>query len=161
MITSQVCSGQDRNVLLQVTDTHYVTEVFVVLNSFLHQTQCSVALLAHCLFHFCTVYVLLSFMHLMFSIRKKPSLILLHQVCTNNYFLCCTCCSVQGLNIKNESVKVTNFILNKVILVKKSVSCFSAKGKRVQPPWSPPEGTDVSKLCLYNSLTRTKVQYER
>uniref|UniRef100_A0A8C2KUE5 Cysteine--tRNA ligase, cytoplasmic n=1 Tax=Cyprinus carpio TaxID=7962 RepID=A0A8C2KUE5_CYPCA len=29
-------------------------------------------------------------------------------------------------------------------------------GKRVQPPWSPPEGTDVSKLCLYNSLTRTK-----
>uniref|UniRef100_A0A9J8CTF7 Cysteine--tRNA ligase, cytoplasmic n=1 Tax=Cyprinus carpio carpio TaxID=630221 RepID=A0A9J8CTF7_CYPCA len=31
-------------------------------------------------------------------------------------------------------------------------------GKRVQPPWSPPEGTDVSKLCLYNSLTRTKVQ---
>uniref|UniRef100_A0A8C1L999 Cysteine--tRNA ligase, cytoplasmic n=1 Tax=Cyprinus carpio TaxID=7962 RepID=A0A8C1L999_CYPCA len=36
------------------------------------------------------------------------------------------------------------------------VSCFSAKGKRVQPPWSPPEGTDVSKLRLYNSLTRTK-----
>uniref|UniRef100_A0A8C1Y8T4 Cysteine--tRNA ligase, cytoplasmic n=1 Tax=Cyprinus carpio TaxID=7962 RepID=A0A8C1Y8T4_CYPCA len=32
----------------------------------------------------------------------------------------------------------------------------STKGKRVQPPWSPPEGTDVSKLCLYNSLTRTK-----
>uniref|UniRef100_A0A8C2KQU4 Cysteine--tRNA ligase, cytoplasmic n=1 Tax=Cyprinus carpio TaxID=7962 RepID=A0A8C2KQU4_CYPCA len=31
-----------------------------------------------------------------------------------------------------------------------------SKGKRVQPPWSPPEGTDVSKLCLYNSLTRTK-----
>uniref|UniRef100_A0A671Q118 Cysteine--tRNA ligase, cytoplasmic n=1 Tax=Sinocyclocheilus anshuiensis TaxID=1608454 RepID=A0A671Q118_9TELE len=38
----------------------------------------------------------------------------------------------------------------------KSVSCFSAKAKRVQPPWSPPEGTDVSKLHLYNSLTRTK-----
>uniref|UniRef100_A0A8C2HGR9 Cysteine--tRNA ligase, cytoplasmic n=1 Tax=Cyprinus carpio TaxID=7962 RepID=A0A8C2HGR9_CYPCA len=32
----------------------------------------------------------------------------------------------------------------------------STKGKRVQPPWSPPEGTDVSKLRLYNSLTRTK-----
>ncbi|XP_051578516.1 cysteine--tRNA ligase, cytoplasmic-like [Myxocyprinus asiaticus] len=32
----------------------------------------------------------------------------------------------------------------------------STKGKRVQPPWSPPKGTDISKLCLYNSLTRTK-----
>uniref|UniRef100_A0A672MTQ9 Cysteine--tRNA ligase, cytoplasmic n=1 Tax=Sinocyclocheilus grahami TaxID=75366 RepID=A0A672MTQ9_SINGR len=32
----------------------------------------------------------------------------------------------------------------------------TAKAKRVQPPWSPPEGTDVSKLHLYNSLTRTK-----
>lgn len=32
----------------------------------------------------------------------------------------------------------------------------AAKGKRVQPPWSPPEGTDISKLRLYNSLTRTK-----
>uniref|UniRef100_A0A672N0N6 Cysteine--tRNA ligase, cytoplasmic n=1 Tax=Sinocyclocheilus grahami TaxID=75366 RepID=A0A672N0N6_SINGR len=32
----------------------------------------------------------------------------------------------------------------------------STKGKRVQPPWSPPEGTDISKLRLYNSLTRTK-----
>uniref|UniRef100_A0A673K6H2 Cysteine--tRNA ligase, cytoplasmic n=1 Tax=Sinocyclocheilus rhinocerous TaxID=307959 RepID=A0A673K6H2_9TELE len=32
----------------------------------------------------------------------------------------------------------------------------STKAKRVQPPWSPPEGTDVSKLHLYNSLTRTK-----
>uniref|UniRef100_A0A671MW01 Cysteine--tRNA ligase, cytoplasmic n=1 Tax=Sinocyclocheilus anshuiensis TaxID=1608454 RepID=A0A671MW01_9TELE len=32
----------------------------------------------------------------------------------------------------------------------------STKGKRVQPPWCPPEGTDISKLRLYNSLTRTK-----
>ncbi|XP_071345828.1 cysteine--tRNA ligase, cytoplasmic isoform X1 [Trachinotus anak] len=32
----------------------------------------------------------------------------------------------------------------------------SMKGKRVQPPWSPPAGTDVSKLLLYNSLTRAK-----
>lgn len=31
------------------------------------------------------------------------------------------------------------------------------KGKRVQPPWSPPAGTEVPKLHLYNSLTRTKV----
>lgn len=31
------------------------------------------------------------------------------------------------------------------------------KGKRVQPPWSPPEGTKHSRLCLYNSLTRNKV----
>ncbi|XP_070687265.1 cysteine--tRNA ligase, cytoplasmic [Pempheris klunzingeri] len=30
------------------------------------------------------------------------------------------------------------------------------KGKRVQPPWSPPAGTDVPKLHLYNSLTRMK-----
>ncbi|KAJ8390902.1 hypothetical protein AAFF_G00098220 [Aldrovandia affinis] len=31
-----------------------------------------------------------------------------------------------------------------------------AKGKRVQPPWSPPAGTDTPQLRLYNSLTRTK-----
>ncbi|XP_078029221.1 cysteine--tRNA ligase, cytoplasmic isoform X1 [Epinephelus lanceolatus] len=32
----------------------------------------------------------------------------------------------------------------------------STKGKRVQPPWSPPAGTDVPQLKLYNSLTRAK-----
>ncbi|KAF3833071.1 hypothetical protein F7725_026736 [Dissostichus mawsoni] len=32
----------------------------------------------------------------------------------------------------------------------------STKGKRVQPPWSPPAGTDVPRLTLYNSLTRAK-----
>ncbi|XP_063738059.1 cysteine--tRNA ligase, cytoplasmic isoform X2 [Eleginops maclovinus] len=32
----------------------------------------------------------------------------------------------------------------------------AAKGKRVQPPWSPPAGTDVPQLRLYNSLTRAK-----
>ncbi|XP_072527718.1 cysteine--tRNA ligase, cytoplasmic isoform X1 [Salminus brasiliensis] len=32
----------------------------------------------------------------------------------------------------------------------------STKGKRVQPPWSPPDGTEIPKLRLYNSLTRTK-----
>ncbi|XP_076591244.1 cysteine--tRNA ligase, cytoplasmic isoform X1 [Chaetodon auriga] len=32
----------------------------------------------------------------------------------------------------------------------------STKGKRVQPPWSPPAGTDVPQLRLYNSLTRAK-----
>ncbi|XP_046696727.1 cysteine--tRNA ligase, cytoplasmic isoform X2 [Silurus meridionalis] len=31
-----------------------------------------------------------------------------------------------------------------------------AKGKRVQPSWSPPDGTEIPKLRLYNSLTRTK-----
>ncbi|KAI1903982.1 hypothetical protein AGOR_G00001000, partial [Albula goreensis] len=31
-----------------------------------------------------------------------------------------------------------------------------AKGKRVQPPWSPPAGTDPPQLRLYNSLTRAK-----
>ncbi|KAM9366087.1 cysteine--tRNA ligase, cytoplasmic [Symphorus nematophorus] len=30
------------------------------------------------------------------------------------------------------------------------------KGKRVQPPWSPPAGTNVPQLRLYNSLTRAK-----
>ncbi|XP_062845826.1 cysteine--tRNA ligase, cytoplasmic isoform X1 [Trichomycterus rosablanca] len=30
------------------------------------------------------------------------------------------------------------------------------KGKRVQPPWSPPNGTELPKLKLYNSLTRSK-----
>ncbi|XP_061671677.1 cysteine--tRNA ligase, cytoplasmic isoform X2 [Syngnathoides biaculeatus] len=30
------------------------------------------------------------------------------------------------------------------------------KGKRVQPQWSPPSGTDVPQLRLYNSLTRAK-----
>ncbi|OXB63563.1 hypothetical protein ASZ78_008839 [Callipepla squamata] len=33
----------------------------------------------------------------------------------------------------------------------------TSKGKRMQPPWSPPEGTKHSRLCLYNSLTRNKV----
>ncbi|KAL6113666.1 cars1 [Pungitius sinensis] len=32
----------------------------------------------------------------------------------------------------------------------------SMKVKRVQPPWSPPAGTDVPSLHLYNSLTRAK-----
>ncbi|XP_012737591.2 cysteine--tRNA ligase, cytoplasmic isoform X1 [Fundulus heteroclitus] len=32
----------------------------------------------------------------------------------------------------------------------------SMKGKRVQPPWSPPAGTEVPQLRLYNSLTRAK-----
>uniref|UniRef100_A0A3Q2CZQ1 Cysteine--tRNA ligase, cytoplasmic n=1 Tax=Cyprinodon variegatus TaxID=28743 RepID=A0A3Q2CZQ1_CYPVA len=32
----------------------------------------------------------------------------------------------------------------------------SMKGRRVQPPWSPPAGTEVPQLRLYNSLTRTK-----
>nr|XP_061811082.1 cysteine--tRNA ligase, cytoplasmic-like isoform X1 [Nerophis lumbriciformis] len=32
----------------------------------------------------------------------------------------------------------------------------SKKGKRVQPQWSPPSGTDVPQLRLYNSLTRAK-----
>ncbi|XP_028917011.1 cysteine--tRNA ligase, cytoplasmic [Ornithorhynchus anatinus] len=31
-----------------------------------------------------------------------------------------------------------------------------AKGRRPQPPWSPPEGTEPRRLRLYNSLTRTK-----
>uniref|UniRef100_A0A8B9I273 Cysteine--tRNA ligase, cytoplasmic n=2 Tax=Anser TaxID=8842 RepID=A0A8B9I273_9AVES len=31
-----------------------------------------------------------------------------------------------------------------------------SKGKRMQPPWTPPEGTKHSRLCLYNSLTRNK-----
>uniref|UniRef100_A0A665TW47 Cysteine--tRNA ligase, cytoplasmic n=1 Tax=Echeneis naucrates TaxID=173247 RepID=A0A665TW47_ECHNA len=32
----------------------------------------------------------------------------------------------------------------------------SIKGKRVQPPWSPPARTDVPQLLVYNSLTRSK-----
>ncbi|XP_040890524.1 cysteine--tRNA ligase, cytoplasmic isoform X1 [Toxotes jaculatrix] len=32
----------------------------------------------------------------------------------------------------------------------------SMKGKRVQPAWSPPAGSDVPQLQLYNSLTRAK-----
>uniref|UniRef100_A0A4W4H4I0 Cysteine--tRNA ligase, cytoplasmic n=1 Tax=Electrophorus electricus TaxID=8005 RepID=A0A4W4H4I0_ELEEL len=31
-----------------------------------------------------------------------------------------------------------------------------SKGKRLQPHWSPPDGTEQPKLRLYNSLTRTK-----
>ncbi|XP_015193710.2 cysteine--tRNA ligase, cytoplasmic isoform X1 [Lepisosteus oculatus] len=33
------------------------------------------------------------------------------------------------------------------------------KGKRVQPPWTPPKGTEPPKLCLYNSLTRRKEEF--
>ncbi|CAL8362107.1 unnamed protein product [Gadus morhua 'NCC'] len=32
----------------------------------------------------------------------------------------------------------------------------SMKGKRTQPPWAAPAGTEVAQLRLYNSLTRTK-----
>uniref|UniRef100_A0A8B9VCG9 Cysteine--tRNA ligase, cytoplasmic n=2 Tax=Anas TaxID=8835 RepID=A0A8B9VCG9_9AVES len=35
-------------------------------------------------------------------------------------------------------------------------SIAESKGKRMQPPWTPPEGTKHSRLCLYNSLTRNK-----
>lgn len=38
---------------------------------------------------------------------------------------------------------------------------ISAKGKRVQPPWSPPAGTEGPQLRLYNSLTRAKVSLKR
>ncbi|XP_037347156.2 cysteine--tRNA ligase, cytoplasmic isoform X1 [Pungitius pungitius] len=37
-----------------------------------------------------------------------------------------------------------------------ATSAEPVKGKRVQPPWSPPAGTDVPSLHLYNSLTRAK-----
>uniref|UniRef100_H3CGN7 Cysteine--tRNA ligase, cytoplasmic n=1 Tax=Tetraodon nigroviridis TaxID=99883 RepID=H3CGN7_TETNG len=37
-----------------------------------------------------------------------------------------------------------------------STSAETAKAKRVQPPWSPPAGTDGPRLRLYNSLTRAK-----
>uniref|UniRef100_A0AAQ6IJE2 Cysteine--tRNA ligase, cytoplasmic n=2 Tax=Anabas testudineus TaxID=64144 RepID=A0AAQ6IJE2_ANATE len=40
--------------------------------------------------------------------------------------------------------------------VEMSTSGEPVKGKRVQPPWSPPIGTDVPQLRLYNSLTRAK-----
>uniref|UniRef100_A0A5F9DAX6 Uncharacterized protein n=1 Tax=Oryctolagus cuniculus TaxID=9986 RepID=A0A5F9DAX6_RABIT len=33
----------------------------------------------------------------------------------------------------------------------------ASKGRRVQPPWSPPAGTAPCQLRLYNSLTRSKV----
>uniref|UniRef100_A0AAX7SUD7 Cysteine--tRNA ligase, cytoplasmic n=1 Tax=Astatotilapia calliptera TaxID=8154 RepID=A0AAX7SUD7_ASTCA len=33
---------------------------------------------------------------------------------------------------------------------------IATSGSRVQPPWSPPAGTDVPQLRLYNSLTRAK-----
>ncbi|KFU94342.1 Cysteine--tRNA ligase, cytoplasmic, partial [Chaetura pelagica] len=36
----------------------------------------------------------------------------------------------------------------------------TSKGKRVQPPWSAPEGTKHSRLCLYNSLTRSKEVFQ-
>ncbi|XP_040890540.1 cysteine--tRNA ligase, cytoplasmic isoform X2 [Toxotes jaculatrix] len=37
-----------------------------------------------------------------------------------------------------------------------STSGEPVKGKRVQPAWSPPAGSDVPQLQLYNSLTRAK-----
>ncbi|XP_014742802.1 PREDICTED: cysteine--tRNA ligase, cytoplasmic isoform X2 [Sturnus vulgaris] len=56
-----------------------------------------------------------------------------------------------GSSEKNEPCKLqTNQQL-------KSDCC---KGKRVQPPWSPPEGTKHSRLCLYNSLTRSKEVFQ-
>ncbi|KAM8938889.1 cysteine--tRNA ligase, cytoplasmic [Pelodytes ibericus] len=37
-----------------------------------------------------------------------------------------------------------------------SSNAKSCKGKRTQPPWSPPEAKEQPKLRLYNSLTRSK-----
>lgn len=45
-------------------------------------------------------------------------------------------------------------------MLRKCFWTLSAKGKRVQPPWSPPAGTDIPRLHLYNSLTRAKVGYK-
>uniref|UniRef100_A0A8C3FZ86 Cysteine--tRNA ligase, cytoplasmic n=1 Tax=Cyclopterus lumpus TaxID=8103 RepID=A0A8C3FZ86_CYCLU len=40
-----------------------------------------------------------------------------------------------------------------------STSAEPVKGKRVQPPWTPPGGTEVPQLHLYNSLTRAKERF--
>lgn len=37
------------------------------------------------------------------------------------------------------------------------LNSFAGKNKRTQPHWEPPQGTAQPKLCLYNSLTRNKV----
>lgn len=39
-----------------------------------------------------------------------------------------------------------------------SVFLPPGKGRRVQPQWSPPAGTEPCRLRLYNSLTRNKVR---
>lgn len=71
-------------------------------------------------------------------------------------WLCLLC--VSGLNYYRMYFLRTNTyfvcILPFLIIV---YFLISAKGKRVQPPWSPPAGTDVPHLRLYNSLTRAKV----
>lgn len=41
----------------------------------------------------------------------------------------------------------------------KALIFFPGKSKRTQPPWRPPQGTPLPKLCLYNSLTRSKVKF--
>lgn len=38
-----------------------------------------------------------------------------------------------------------------------ALSTLAGKGRRAQPQWSPPSGSESCKLRLYNSLTRSKV----
>ncbi|XP_077309628.1 cysteine--tRNA ligase, cytoplasmic isoform X2 [Lithobates pipiens] len=38
-----------------------------------------------------------------------------------------------------------------------SKNAHSCKGRRTQPPWSPPDASEQPKLRLYNSLTRNKI----
>lgn len=39
-----------------------------------------------------------------------------------------------------------------------TLSALAGKGRRVQPQWSPPAGSEPCRLRLYNSLTRNKVR---
>uniref|UniRef100_A0A665TR59 Cysteine--tRNA ligase, cytoplasmic n=1 Tax=Echeneis naucrates TaxID=173247 RepID=A0A665TR59_ECHNA len=43
-----------------------------------------------------------------------------------------------------------------IAALQQDLNSESIKGKRVQPPWSPPARTDVPQLLVYNSLTRSK-----
>eukprot|EP00105_Crassostrea_gigas_P045421 XP_019929569.1 PREDICTED: cysteine--tRNA ligase, cytoplasmic [Crassostrea gigas] len=72
--------------------------------------------------------------------------------------------SVVGVILKQPLVTGDHFIsfrffhassysLNNIRRIKERMA---AKSKNVQPPWSAPEGTEVPKLKLYNSLTRQK-----
>lgn len=72
--------------------------------------------------------------------------------------------SVVGVILKQPLVTGDRFIsfqffhassysLNNIRRIKERMA---AKSKNVQPPWSAPEGTEVPKLKLYNSLTRQK-----
>lgn len=66
-------------------------------------------------------------------------------------------CVRRGWCWQTRSFNIVSCVRNNVTSGDPAALCPAGKGRRVQPPWSPPAGSEPCKLRLYNSLTRNKV----